>query len=114
MFISHADEISGKPMEGEGIDSVEKRVLAGPDQGWEDHVMRLFVLGPGGHTPKHRHPWSHFNYVVSGEGVLHHEGTDHPVRPGSVMVVPAKSLHQYRNAGEGEFRFICIVPLEGD
>jgi quercetin dioxygenase-like cupin family protein len=27
--------------------------------------------------------------------------------------VPANTEHQFRNTGDGTFRFICIVPTEG-
>ena len=30
---------------------VTKQVLIGPDQGWKDHVMRLFTLGEDGYAP---------------------------------------------------------------
>jgi quercetin dioxygenase-like cupin family protein len=35
------------------------------------------------------------------------------VEAGSYAYVPADKLHQFRNAGDGMFRFICIVPKEG-
>jgi mannose-6-phosphate isomerase-like protein (cupin superfamily) len=41
------------------------------------------------------------------------DGRDTPVGAGAFAYVPAGKEHQYRNAGKGIFRFICIVPTEG-
>jgi len=60
-----------------------------------------------------RHDWPHINYIVEGRGVLHVDGRDTPIESGSYAFVPAGSTHQFRNAGSGRFRFICIVPTEG-
>jgi quercetin dioxygenase-like cupin family protein len=41
------------------------------------------------------------------------EGEVNPVEAGSYAYIPANSLHQFRNVGETQFKFICIVPKEG-
>lgn len=91
----------------------QMKVLVGPDQGWQDHVMRLIELDPEGCTPHHAHAWPHINYMVEGEGILHMEGKDTMVSAGSYAYVPADTVHHFKNSGFGKFRFICIVPKEG-
>ena len=76
--------------------------------------MRVFTVQPGGHTPKHEHPWPHINYVLKGEGVLHHDGVQTPVRAGSVAYLPGGTHHQFVNNSDTELSFICIVPREGE
>jgi quercetin dioxygenase-like cupin family protein len=114
MFISHRDEIEKKTISGDAVKHVQKQVLIGPGQGWDDYVMRMFTLGSEGHTPKHSHPWPHIIYVVEGNGTLEYEGEEFELRPGSTSYVTGGHEHQLRNAGSDQFVFICIVPKEGD
>jgi quercetin dioxygenase-like cupin family protein len=110
MTIGHLDDLEGTPLAGEDLRAVVKKILVSPADGWSDHVMRVFELGPGGYTPRHAHDWFHVNYVIDGQGVLFLGGVEHPVKAGSYAFVPAGAEHQFRNAGEAPFRFICIVP----
>jgi len=114
MFISHRDEIEGKKFSGDAVKNVTKQVLVGPEQGWEDYVMRMFTLGKEGYSPKHAHDWPHIIYVVEGTGRLHFNGEEHPIRAGSVMFIPPGSEHQLAQTGQDNMVFICIVPKEGD
>ena len=113
-MIGNTGDIEGQPLSGEGIESVVKRLLVGPADGWQGWAMRLFELAPGGHTPRHRHPWPHINYVTGGRGTLHVDGADTTVVAGSFAYVPAGATHQFSNAGDGTFAFLCIVPEEGE
>ena len=89
------------------------RVLVGPELGWEDHVMRVFELEPGGHTPRHAHEWPHINYIISGRGTLFLHGQENELAAGGYAYVPAGELHQFQNIGNEPFVFICIVPEKG-
>ncbi|RKD33934.1 cupin domain-containing protein [Thermohalobacter berrensis] len=114
MIVSHEKDLEGKRIEGEGIKKAIKKVLISPEEGWEGHVMRVFELEEGGHTPKHTHPWPHINYIVRGKGILHLDGKDYEVEEGSFAYVPSNKIHQFSNRGKDNFAFICIVPEEGD
>lgn len=114
MFISHADDLEKKALSGDTLQGVTKQTAIGPGEGWEDHVMRIFTVAPGGHTPRHAHPWPHINYVIGGSGTLYHQGKTSDIREGSVAFVPSETEHQFRNTGDGDLTFICIVPKEGD
>jgi len=113
MIVAHERDIKSKRIDKEGVKEMGMKAIIGPKEGWNSHVMRVFDVGPGGHTPLHRHPWPHINYVLEGKGVLHYKGEDHQLEPGSYAFVDAGKQHQYRNAGDETFRFICIVPKEG-
>lgn len=89
------------------------KVLVGPDFGWDNHVMRLFELAPGGYTPRHAHEWPHINYIVSGKGTLFLNGEENELDAGGYAYVPAGEIHQFQNTGAEPFQFICIVPKEG-
>jgi quercetin dioxygenase-like cupin family protein len=113
MIVAHEEELLAGVVDHPDVKNAAMKVLISPEQGWSDYVMRIIELGEGGFSPKHTHDWPHINYVVAGTGTLHVNGKDHPVRAGSYAYVPAGSLHQFQNAGEGPFRFICIVPKHG-
>lgn len=114
MFVGHIEEIEKKELNAPELEGVSKQVPIGPEQGWDDHVMRVFTVQAGGHTPKHDHPWPHINYVIKGEGVLNHDGEQTPIRAGSVAFVPGGTTHQFVNNSDAELSFICIVPKEGE
>lgn len=114
VFIDRVQDIEGTEISGPGLANVLKRTLVGPQQGWQGWVMRLFTLGPDGHTPRHSHPWPHVVFVVNGEGGLYLEDREHGVSPGSVAYIPGGAEHQFMNRGAADLSFICIVPEEGD
>lgn len=114
MFIKNLDEIEKVEIKGEGIAKVKKQVPLGPAQGWPDHVVRVFTLGPGGHTPNHSHDWEHVNYVIRGRGQLEIDGGKHRLDEGAFALVPPNVKHQYSNPGREDFVMICIVPTKGE
>lgn len=115
MFIGHINQIPGLDMNKPDVmKGVIKKVLVGPEQGWQGWVMREFSLESAGYTPRHAHPWPHINYVISGKGMLFLDGQEYQVETGSIAYVPNKLEHQFRNIGNEVFSFICIVPEEGD
>ncbi len=114
MFVSNIENVAKIPMNMEGAEKVMKQVLIGKNEGWENHVMRLFTINKNGHTPRHSHPYPHINFIVSGKGVLHMDGTDYDMKQGSIAYVPSNIIHQYINKGNDDFVVICIVPSEGE
>lgn len=102
-----------KVMHSPLVKNAALRVLVGPDQGWESHVMRVIELEPDGYSPEHSHPWPHINYILEGQGILMMAGESHPVEAGTYAYVPGGMHHQFKNAGDTAFKFICIVPVEG-
>ncbi|MBU1219726.1 cupin domain-containing protein [Myxococcota bacterium] len=114
MAIGHIDELKSIELSGEGIKGASKKVLIHPENGWDNHVMRLFTLENEGFTPRHSHPWPHINYITSGQGTLFLEGELHEIKAGSYAYVPGNSLHQFMADRNSDLSFICIVPLEGD
>lgn len=114
MFVDNLKVIKKVPMEMPGAVNVMKQIGVGNDEGWEDHVMRVFTITEMGNTPKHTHDWPHINYIIKGEGILHMNGKDFPVEEGGVAYVPSGVEHQFKSTTTGEFTFICIVPNKGE
>ncbi len=98
----------------EAAKNVLKQTAISPKEGWDGWVMRIFTLKKDGFTPKHTHDWPHINYIISGKGTLFIDGEERPVAPGDTAYVKGGELHQFKNGGEDDFSFICIVPEEGD
>jgi len=96
------------------VRGVQKRVLIGPKQGAPRFVMRHFAVAPQGYSPEHSHPWEHEVYVLSGRGRVRFDDGAVEVAAGDFVFVPPMDKHQFQNAGEETFEFLCVVPLAGD
>lgn len=113
MIVDQEQNVPSKALNSPEVNAAAIKVLVGPEQGWDDYVMRIIELGPEGYSPAHAHPWPHINYMIEGQGTVLIDGRTHEVSAGAYAYVPANSHHQFRNTGPGMFRFICIVPKEG-
>jgi len=49
-----------------------------------------------------------------GRGEAEVDGVVWALDAGSWAKVPGGSTHSFRNTGEGDFAFVCIVPANGD
>jgi len=112
-MINHEKNVEVVDVTGAEIENVKKQILIGPKEGFEGY-MRMFILAENGHTPYHKHDWYHLNYVVEGEGVVTLDGVEHKINPGSVAYVPGNIMHNFKNTGKDDLRFLCIVPPTGE
>lgn len=113
MIIGNEKEVLPNTVKHPEAKNAAMKVLISPEQGWAGYVMRIIEVEKDGFSPRHIHDWPHINYMIEGSGTLYLEGEETPVEAGSYAYVPAGKEHQYRNNGDGPFRFICIVPEEG-
>lgn len=114
MFVGHVKDMPKIDMTPGGAHGAVKQVAVGPEQGWEDYVMRIMTLEVNGSSPQHSHDWPHINYVISGTGVLLLAGKEYPLIAGTCAYVPANLEHCFRNSGDEQLEFICIVPTRGE
>ena len=49
---------------------IEKRTIYGPENCWDDYVMRHFILPAHRGIPAHEHEWDHLMFTLSGDGVV--------------------------------------------
>lgn len=113
MPLGHIEELENKVVTHPQADKAKMRILVGPTEGWDNHVMRVFELEPGGFTPRHQHAWPHINYIVEGQGTLFLNGVENVIKAGAYAYVPGNELHQFQNTSDTVLKFICIVPTEG-
>lgn len=112
-MLGQLNTLTGNPITNPLAKDAMIKVLVGPNEGWQDHVMRVIELQKDGFTPKHAHAWPHINLVLEGTGILFLNGVENQVQAGAYAFIPGGELHQFKNAGDSAFKFVCIVPKEG-
>ncbi|MFP3898548.1 MAG: cupin domain-containing protein [Dehalococcoidia bacterium] len=113
MHVTRLDEVKKTTAAMEGAKDVYKQVPLSGANGAPTFSFRVFTIGPGGHTPFHRHPYEHMNYVIAGRGFLRAEEGEQEVREGDFALVLPGEKHQYRNSSpDRNLVMICAVPKE--
>lgn len=110
MKVNHHEAIEQQPVEMEGAEGCSVRWLVGEKDGAPTFAMRQFEVAPGGHTPKHSHPYEHEVFVLEGDGVVLDGDSEHPLQAGDVIFVQPDDVHQFRNTGDRPMKFLCMVP----
>lgn len=112
MIIKYLEEVPAEPVQMEGAKDVKVRVIFGPKDKAPTFAMRLFEVGPGGHTPYHQHDFEHEVLVLAGDvAVVTSEG---PVslKVNDALLIAANEVHQFRNLSHSvPARFLCLVPI---
>jgi quercetin dioxygenase-like cupin family protein len=103
-------DIPEHPVDDPAAKDVFMRMLVGPADGAPNFFLRRFRICPGGHTPRHQHPWEHEVFVLSGEGEACSDQGGRLIAAGSVVFIPAGEIHQFKNTGHTDLEFLCIVP----
>ena len=110
MKIKHSESVEAKPVEMEGAEGVQIRLLIHEAEGAPRFYMRQFIVAPGGHTPLHTHDWEHEVFVVAGSGAVVDEGRDKPIAAADCVFVQPGEPHQFKNTGGEELKLLCLVP----
>jgi quercetin dioxygenase-like cupin family protein len=111
MKVKHFTEVKLDDTNMEGACGTGIRWMLGPDDEMPNFYLRMIEIEPGGNSPRHTHPYEHEVYVLEGKGELVDPGGGPlALRPGDVAYVAPDELHNFRNAGDSVFRFLCIIP----
>jgi quercetin dioxygenase-like cupin family protein len=110
--VRRADDIEYE--EVAAADGLEKGVLIDEACGAPNFAIRRFTLAPGAEVPKHTNEVEHEQYVLKGEYVAGIGEEEHTVSAGDSLLIPAGTVHWYRNTGDEEGAFICAVPNGND
>jgi quercetin dioxygenase-like cupin family protein len=94
----------------EGARDCSVRWLISEGDGAPNFAMREFELAPGGHTPRHRHPYEHEVFVLEGQGLVMEGDEPRPLKAGDVVLVQPDEVHQFRNNGDSLLRMLCLIP----
>lgn len=60
----------------------------------------------------HRHAQPEVYYILSGEGVVVIDGSEHRVRPGSAVFIPGDLEHGVRNTGPEPLRLLYAFAVD--
>jgi len=80
--------------------------------GAPNFAMRLFEIGPGGHTPGHRHDWEHEIYIIEGGGYVLKDNHKVEIEKDDFIYIEPLESHQLIAGGNG-MKMICVVPNKG-
>ncbi|MCA9184843.1 MAG: cupin domain-containing protein [Pirellulaceae bacterium] len=110
MKVEHSKNIVSHIVQMDGAVGCHVRQLVNEQDGAPTFAMRQFEVEPGGHTPRHFHPYEHEVYVLEGEGVVYEGDTPRPLAAGDVVFVAPDEVHQFRNTGSSPLKFLCLIP----
>ncbi|SDR26458.1 cupin domain-containing protein [Natronobacterium texcoconense] len=111
-LIRASDEIEYESVDA--ADGLEKGVLINEDHGAPNFAIRRFVLEVGAEVPEHTNEVEHEQYVLEGEYTVGIEGEEYEVAAGDSLLIPAGTVHWYRNESGGPGAFLCAVPNGDD
>jgi quercetin dioxygenase-like cupin family protein len=110
MQIKPYEDGSQTPVDMEGSTGCQVRILVGGEQQAPNFVMRQFEIAPGGHTPRHLHPYEHEIFILEGNGLAVDGEVERPLAPGDVVYVAPDDVHQFRNTGDEPMKMLCLIP----
>jgi quercetin dioxygenase-like cupin family protein len=112
MLVRKAQDVQSKQVDMNGARGVKMALLVGRSDGAPNFAMRRFNVEPGGHTPRHQHPYEHEVLITRGRGCVFSQSTGEvSVQAGDVLFIPADELHQFRNTSPLIMEFICLIPV---
>jgi quercetin dioxygenase-like cupin family protein len=113
MYTTHLNEVKKIVPKMEGAKGVFKQIPLSQADGVPNFSFRVFTIEPGGHTPLHKHPFEHMNYIIEGQGLLVGGEKEHELKQGDFALVMPDEIHQFKNtAQKGNLVLICAVPRE--
>ena len=125
--IRREDEIEYETVDA--ADGLSKGVLIADEHGAPNFAIRRFTIEPGAEVPRHTNAVEHEQYVLEGEYVVgigdapeaHRadgeavgDGEEYTVSAGDSLLIPAGTVHWYRNESDEAGAFLCAVPNGDD
>lgn len=90
-------------------EKVTRKMLISPNEG-PHFSMRAFRIEAGGSIPLHTNLVEHEEYILDGRATLTIGKETHEVSKGSVVIIPANTLHAFAALGDQAFEFLDLVP----
>lgn len=111
MYLTKVSDVESEEVQMEGVEKVSVQWLINKPTA-PNFAMRLYTMKKGGVIPLHRHEWEHEILIISGKGLVRSEQGDQVVEKDNVIFVPGNEKHGFGNAGEEEFKFLCMIPVQ--
>ncbi|ARS89167.1 cupin domain-containing protein [Natrarchaeobaculum aegyptiacum] len=106
------DEIEYESVDA--ADGMKKGVLLDEHAGAPNFAIRRFVLEPEAEVPRHTNAVEHEQYVLEGTYTVGIGDQEYEVEAGDSLLIPAETVHWYRNEGGESAAFLCAVPNGDD
>ncbi len=90
----------------------EFRIVFDPENGCASATQFVGYI-PVGAAPPHYHLYDEVIYILEGNGVMHMNAAQTPLRPGSCIHLPARKLHTLANSGPGTMRVLGVFRPAG-
>ena len=72
----------------------------------------LYRLPAGGQDPQQPHNEDELYYIINGKGMIHVDGEDRPVIPGTTIYVGANIVHYFHTITEDLTILVFFAPAE--
>jgi len=112
MKVKNPNDVPFIEATADGAQGAGLRWMLGPDDNMPNFHLRLVEVEPGGKTMHHQHNYEHECFVVEGSGELVGVNETLAMNKGAAAYVPANEIHQFRNAGDTPFKFVCVIPAD--
>jgi len=110
MHIKPYTDIAAVKVVSDQVRDVTMRIVAGPEHGAPNFIMRVFEIEPGGYSYLHKHDFEHEIFVHAGRGEMVYEDRTVPIGAGAIAYIKPNALHQIRNTGDERLTFVCVIP----
>ncbi|MHA2306190.1 MAG: cupin domain-containing protein [Candidatus Hodarchaeales archaeon] len=75
-------------------------------------ALRKFTISPKGMIGLHNHAEENEIFILEGKGIVFNESGDKiQVEPQDTLFIPSDEPHGYRNLGDKDLVFLCIIPI---
>ena len=112
VFLVNAANVHVEKLDKKGAERAQVQYLIDDRHGSEHFALRLYTVQKDGHTPLDQHPYEHHVYVLKGEGLLRQskeaDASLKTLRPGDSIFIPSNAVHQFSNARDEPFVFLCV------
>ncbi|MCB0744923.1 MAG: cupin domain-containing protein [Ignavibacteriae bacterium] len=90
-----------------------KQVLISSEEA-PNFAMRKFTIEPNGFMPLHNNTVEHEQYILNGSAEVQIGDEILQVKKDDIVFIPAEVFHSYKNIGNDNFEFLCLVPNQED
>lgn len=90
----------------------EFRIVADPASGLRSATHFVGYI-PTVRAPDHMHYYDEVIYILDGEGAMHMNGETTPLRGGSCIYLPARTVHCLENAGQDVMSVVAVFRPAG-
>ncbi len=109
VVIKSSEFVGGAPMEARPGVRDWKLIYPETEMPTQTLIMGMVEIGPGQHTPLHRHNCEEVYYVLQGKGTIESEGVRHTFEAGDAVLNRPNVAHRVFNTAEQQTLRLLVV-----